>query len=193
MKSLDDRLEEKELQLKTKQVELKVMESQMRVIRNDIIEIENEVNILKAKRDEEVKYEEELRIEIEKRVREEMSMRKKVDEELERMKNENVKNMNGGGEMMREESKVKCEVCKVWLCNIYSYQTHLISRKHKNVLLSQKEDISEDDDAMSVEEENNEISKKKKCDVCNKWLCDIVSYNKHLESMKHQRNVKSHG
>lgn len=130
MKSLDDRIEEKELQLKTKQVELKVMESQMRVI-------ENEVKTLKAKRDEEVKYEEELRIEIEKRVREEMSMRKKVDEELERMKNENVKNMNGGGEM-REECKVKCEVCNVWLCNIYSYQTHLISREHKNVLKVKK-------------------------------------------------------
>ena len=122
---LDDCIEEKELHMKKKQAE-------MEVLLKEISEIENELTMLKVKQEENAKYEEEVRIEIEKRVREEMAMRKKVEEEMNRIKNENkVRKGDDDAKEEEEDERVKCDVCNKWLRNRYSYQTHLISNKHR--------------------------------------------------------------
>jgi hypothetical protein len=169
-KSLEEKLKEKEEKMKMKQLELRKLEGTIRQVKQEISELEKDMKSVEneiVKREEELKMEMEVRQEIEKRVREEMAVRRKVDEEFERLKKEGEK---------EKEKKVKCDVCNVWLCNIYAYQTHLISNKHKYRVEEEKED-----------EESEK--KKKKCDVCDKWLCDSQSYEKHLESSKHRMNV----
>lgn len=196
MMSVEERLKEKSEKIKVRQVELKKLEGTVRQMKSEISELEKDMKRLeeeRMRRDEEVKMEMEVRQEIEKRVREEMAIRRKVDEEFERMKKEGEK---------EKEKKVKCDICNVWICNIYAYQTHLMSNKHKYRLKGGEcDETVEETPAESIATTSSTATssptssppmddkKKKKCDVCDKWLCDSQSYEKHLESTKHRLNV----